>query len=87
MKLCNGVTNTSHKRELFNYCYMCFVFKLARCWDGQKTKLPPPAEMLNEHRWFKFSGEFQTALLNWFRKAKKEVIVSLPNFLCILISS
>ena len=40
----------------------------------------------NEHRWFNFSGEFQTALLNWLCKARKEVIVSLPNFLCILIS-
>jgi len=40
----------------------------------------------NEHRWFKFSGEFQTALLNWLCKTRKEVVVSLPNFLCILIS-
>ena len=40
----------------------------------------------NEHRWFNFSGEFQTALLNWLCKARKEVVVSLPNFLCILIS-
>jgi len=40
----------------------------------------------NEHRWFNFSGEFQTALLNWLYKARKEVVVSLPNFLCILIS-
>ena len=40
----------------------------------------------NEHRWFNSSGEFQTALLNWLCKARKEVVVSLPNFLCILIS-
>ena len=40
----------------------------------------------NEHRWFNFSGEFQTALLNWLCKARKEVVVSLPNFLCILIA-
>jgi len=40
----------------------------------------------NEHRWFNFSGEFQTALLNWLCKARKEVVVSLPSFLCILIS-
>ena len=40
----------------------------------------------NEHRWFNFSGEFQTALLNWLYKARKEVVVSLPNFLYILIS-
>jgi len=40
----------------------------------------------NEHRWFNFSAEFQTALLNWICKARKEVVVSLPNFLCILIS-
>jgi len=40
----------------------------------------------NEHRWFNFSGEFQTALLNWLCKARKEVAVSLPNFLCVLIS-
>ena len=40
----------------------------------------------NEHRWFNFSGEFQTAFLNWLCKARKEVVVSLPNFLCILIS-
>jgi len=40
----------------------------------------------NEHRWFNFSGKFQTALLNWLCKARKEVVVSLPNFLCILIS-
>jgi len=40
----------------------------------------------NEHRWFNFSGEFQTALLNRLCKARKEVVVSLPNFLCILIS-
>ena len=39
-----------------------------------------------EHRWLNFSGEFQTALLNWLCKARKEVVVSLPNFLCILIS-
>ena len=41
----------------------------------------------NEHRGFNFSGEFQTALLNWLCKARKELAVSLPNFLCILISS
>jgi len=29
MKLCNGVTYTSHKCELFNYHYMCFAFELA----------------------------------------------------------
>ena len=40
----------------------------------------------NEHRWFNFSGEFQTALLHWLCKARKEVVASLPNFLCILIS-
>ena len=40
----------------------------------------------NEHHWFNFSGEFQTALLNWLCKARTEVVVSLPNFLCILIS-
>ena len=40
----------------------------------------------NEHRWFNFSSEFQTALLNWLCKARKEVVASLPNFLCILIS-
>ena len=40
----------------------------------------------NEHRWFNFSGEFQTALLNWYCQARKEVVVSIPNFLCILIS-
>ena len=40
----------------------------------------------NEHRWFNFSGELHTALLNWLCNAKKEVVVSLPNFLCILIS-
>ena len=41
----------------------------------------------NEHRWFNFRGEFQTALLKWLCKARKEVAVSLPNFLCILIST
>ena len=40
----------------------------------------------NEHRWFNFSGDFQTAFLNWLCKARKDVVVSLPNFLCILIS-
>jgi len=40
----------------------------------------------NEHRWFNFSGKFQTTLLNWLCKARKEVVMSLPNFLCILIS-
>ena len=40
----------------------------------------------NEHRWFNFSVEFQTDLLNWLCKARKEVVVSLPNFHCILIS-
>jgi len=40
----------------------------------------------NEHRYFNFSGEFQTALLYWYCKARREVVVSLPNFLCILIS-
>ena len=40
----------------------------------------------NEHRWFNFSGEFQTALSNRLCKARKEVVVALPNFLCILIS-
>ena len=39
----------------------------------------------NEHRWFNFSDEFQTALLNWLCKARKEVVVSLPNLLSILI--
>ena len=29
MKLCNSVKYTGHKCELFNYCYMCFVFELA----------------------------------------------------------
>jgi len=29
MKLCNSVKYTSHKCELFNYCYMRFVFELA----------------------------------------------------------
>jgi len=29
MKLCNSVKYTSHKCELFNYCYMCFVFEFA----------------------------------------------------------
>ena len=48
-----------------------FLFQL-RCW--------------NEHHWFNFSGEFQTVLLNWLCKARKEVVVLLPNFLCILIS-
>ena len=36
----------------------------------------------NEHRWF----ICQTALLNWLCKARKEVVMSLPNFVCILIS-
>jgi len=40
----------------------------------------------NKHRWFNFSGEFQTALLNWLCKARKKVVVSPSNFLCILIS-
>ena len=40
----------------------------------------------NEYCWFNFSGEFQTALLIWLCKPRKEVVVSLPNFLCILIS-
>jgi len=40
----------------------------------------------NEHRWFNFSGEFQTALLNWLCKARRDVVVSLHNFLCIVIS-
>jgi len=40
----------------------------------------------NEHRWFNLRGEFQTALLNWLCKVRKEVAVSLPNFLCNLIS-
>ena len=40
----------------------------------------------NEYCWFNFSGEFETSLLNWLCKAGKEVVVSLPNFLCILIS-
>jgi len=35
----------------------------------------------NEHRWFNFSSEFQTTLLNWLCKARKEVVVSLPNSL------
>ena len=43
-----------------------------RCWS--------------EHRWFNFSGEFQTALLSWLCVARKEVVVPLPDFLCILIS-
>ena len=34
---------------------------------------------------YAYGGEFQTALLNWLCKARK-VVVSLPNFLCILIS-
>jgi len=29
---------------------------------------------------------FKQLLLNWLCKARKEVVVSLPNFLCILIS-
>ena len=29
MKLCNSVKYTSHKYEIFSYCYMCFVFELA----------------------------------------------------------
>jgi len=29
MKLCNSVKYINHKCELFNYCYMCFVFELA----------------------------------------------------------
>jgi len=29
MKLSNSVKYTSHKCELFNYCYMYFVFELA----------------------------------------------------------
>jgi len=40
----------------------------------------------NEHRWFNFSGEFQSVLSIWLCKARKEVVVSLPSFLCILIS-
>jgi len=56
-----------------------------RCW-ARKRSYHLQARCWNEQRWFNFSGEFQTALLNWLCKARKEVVVSLPNFLCILIS-
>ena len=56
-------------------------------WDGQKNEVitfSQDAEI--NAAGSTFSGELQTALLNWLCKTKKKVVVSLHNFPCILIS-
>jgi len=57
-----------------------------RCWDGQKTKLPPPAEKLKWTPLVQLQRWISNSFVNLAFKARKEIVVSLPNFLCILIS-
>ena len=83
----------------FKPVIICRCVSLHRILQGVKCATAAPAAGVarkrsyhlqprcwNEHRWFNFSGEFQTAVSNWLCKARKKVVVSLPNFLCILIS-
>ena len=57
-----------------------------RCWDGQKTKLPPPAEMLKWTPPVQLQRWISNSFVKLTCKARKELVVSLPSFLCILIS-
>ena len=56
-------------------------------WDGQKNEVITfSREAKINTAGSTFSGELQTALLSsWLCKTKNEVVVSLDNFLCILI--
>jgi len=56
-------------------------------WDGQKTKLSPTAEMLKSISLVQFPAVNCRQLCSFGFVKKKKIVVSLHNFLFILLSS